>query len=343
MNSPSHANSGVSDGALQREADERRQGRVRMELNSGPEGSSRGAKDLVTITTMMGARNIDFSIKCLETIFRFCAHDIELLVHEDGTLGDEERGKLVDVLGRVRFQDRRKSDEIMAELLARYPRCHRYRQRQIMAMQVLDIPLLAAAGKRVVYTDTDILYTRPIECAAFFLGGRWPCTASQDIRESYSVHLKDWGLLKRCGVQLRSRLCAGMISYDQAVVDLDYLEWLFKLDETYGFFAGYPFFIPQTLFAALAGRVKTAWVEPRECVLAHQTNLRLVRAASIIHFAGYSRNFFPEIYAQIEPQASTWEAKQLEVVEAPNCGLGRRMWSAAKSRFFMRENATGVR
>jgi hypothetical protein len=250
---------------------------------------------------------------------------------------------MVTALKHVRFQDRAESNEIMAEKLRGHPRCREFRQRHIMAMQVLDIPMLTPAGQRVVYTDTDILYTRPVECRPFFLGGDRPFTGSKDVRESYAVHLKHWHLLARCGVRLASRLCGGMMSFDREVHDLDYIEWLFRLDEEFHLFSGYPFFVPQTLVAALAARVPAGYVEPKECVVLHQSNLSWARKASIIHFAGYSRNHFDEIYRATDAAAEHWEPKQLSIAPAPICGLGRKVLSTVRSRLFLREDAVGVR
>lgn len=297
----------------------------------------------ITIRTMMGAKNIELSIQCLGSILKFCRHPVEILVHEDGTLDAAARAKLVAALRHVRFQDRAESNELMAEQLRGHPRCLAFRAKHIMAMQVLDVPMLTPPGQRVVYTDTDILYTRPIECTPFFVGGGPAFTGSQDVRESYAVHLKHWMLLHKFGVRLASRLCGGMMSFDRSVFDLDYLEWLFRLDEEHHIFSGYPFFVPQTLCAALAARVTVACVEPAECVVAHQSNLHWARKASIIHFAGYSRNHFAEIYASLDPAAEHWETKRLAVVPVPICGLGRRVLSAARSRLFLREDPTGVR
>jgi hypothetical protein len=293
---------------------------------------SSDASARVVIRTMMGVKNLELSIKCLGSILKFCRHPAEILVHEDGTLHEAARERLVASLKRVRFQNRAEADELMEEKLRAYPRCLAFRRRHIMAMQVLDIPLLTPAGERVIYTDTDILYTRPVECAPFFLGGSLPFTGSKDVRESYAVHLKDWPLLRKFGVRLGSRLCGGMMSFDKEVLDLDHVEWLFKLDEEHRLFAGYPFFVPQTLIAALAARVKSGYVEPRECVVAHQSNLSWARKACIIHFAGFSRNHFDEVYNAIDPAAEQWAPKRLSIAPVPICGLARRVWSAAHSR-----------
>lgn len=297
----------------------------------------------VVIRTMMGAGNLELSLKCLGSIRKFCRHEIVFHVHEDGTLEAPLRARLREALGTVTFQDRTEANALMEEKLRAHPHCRAFRHRHIMAMQVLDIPMLAPATGRVVYTDTDILYTRPLECPDFFLGGGLPFTGSQDIRESYAVHLKAWPLLKKHGVQLASRSCGGMMSFEPAVHDLDYLEWLFRLNEEHGIFGGYPFFVPQTLFAALAARVERGWVEPRECVLAHPSNIHWARRASIIHFAGYSRNYFQEVYDETSGTPADGEPRRLGIAPMPICGLGRRLLSAARVRLFQKEPAAGVR
>lgn len=298
----------------------------------------------VVVRTMMGAGNLELSLKCLGSIRKFCRHAIVFHVHEDGTLTAPLRERLQQELGTVTFQERAEANALMEEKLRAHPHCAAFRHRHIMAMQVLDIPMLAPGTGRVVYTDTDILYTRPLECPDFFLGGGLPFTGSQDIRESYAAHLKAWPLLKKLGVQLASRSCGGMMSFEPSVHDLDYLEWLFRLDEQHGIFSGYPFFVPQTLFAALAARVERGWVEPRECVLAHPSNIAWARRASIIHFAGYSRNYFQSVYDETIGNSADAEPIHLGIAPMPICGLGRRLLSAARVRLFLREEAAaGVR
>jgi hypothetical protein len=301
------------------------------------------SSDLVTIRTMMGAKNLELAIKCLGSVLRFCRHPAEILIHEDGSLDEAAREKLETSLTRVRFQDRIETNAIMEEKLRSHPLCRAFRRRHIFAPQVLDIPMLTPMGKRVVYCDTDILLTRPIECRPFFLGGGMPFTGTRDLRESYSVHLKHWPLLGKLGVRLGSRLCAGMMSFDLAVHDVDYIEWLLRLDEEHRIFSAYPFFTAQTFCAALAARAGPGSIDPKECVVAHASNMTSARKASIIHFAGYSRNHFDKTYRAIDPEAEHWPPKQLAIVPVPVCGIGRRVLNAARARIFLRRDAMGAR
>jgi hypothetical protein len=295
------------------------------------------------LRTMMGMNHLDLSVQCLGSIVKFCRHPLEIVIHEDGTLDQPARDRLVAELGNVRFQDRAESSLMVDEMLKAHPRCRAFRHKHIMAMQVLDIPLLTPEGERVIYSDSDILYTRPVECVPFFVGGSYAFTGTRDIKESYSVHLKQWPLLRTLGVRLASRICAGMMSFDRSAHDLDYIEWLFKLDEEHGLFSGYPFFMPQTIVAALAARAGAGCVDPSECIVAHRSNFEQAKRASVIHFAGYSRNFFSDIYRAINPAAAGWAPRRLAVVPTPDCGIGRRLISMARSRLFLGEDGAGTR
>ena len=85
----------------------------------------------------------------------------------------------------------------------------------------------------------------------------------RDLKESYAVRLRQWPLLRKHGIRLASRICAGMISFDPAAVhDLDYIEWLLGIDAETGLFDGFPFWTEQTIYAALAARVGAEWDRP---------------------------------------------------------------------------------
>jgi hypothetical protein len=99
----------------------------------------------------------------------------------------------------------------------------------------------------------------------------------------------------------------------------------------------------QTFCAALAARVKAGYIDPAACVVAHLSSMKSVRKASIVHFAGYSRNYFNDIHAAIGPEVEHWPARQLAIVSVPHCGLGRRFLSAARAKLLLREDPLGTR
>jgi len=295
----------------------------------------------IVVRTMMGIRNVDLALQCLGSMKALVRHPLEFAIHDDGTLHAEARARLRENLGPCTFVDRVQAGEEIAERLKAHPRCATFRNEHLFGLKLFDVPLLSA--RRAVYCDTDILFTRPIECPAYFLGEGHPFTAMQDLKESYSVRLAQWPILRRRGIRLASRVCAGMISLDPGTLDLDFIEWLLGVDAEIGLFSGFPFWAEQTIYAALAARTGCVWIQPEECLVAHRSSFARTQGAAIIHFAGFSRPLLAGVYARLQLAEDDRPALRLGTVPTPECGMWRRLQSGVRTRFFLREEPPHLR
>lgn len=281
-----------------------------------------------SVHTMVGGANVELALKCLGSVRTLTRHPISIVAHEDGTLGDDARRLLSGVVDRI--VDRAEADALVEPLLRGYPRCEAFRRNNLFGLKLLDIPLLEQV--RVIYIDTDILFTRPLKCPDYFVESLAPFVAMKDLKNSYAVRLRQWPQLWRLGVQLAANVCAGMLSYSKSAYDLDYVEWLLEQDSREGLFGGFPFWAEQTIFAALAGRAGCSWIEPGECVIAHPSQFPLRRVPAVMHFAGFSRRHFAGVHAGVD-FASEADPIGLGVVRAARCGLVRRVETAVRSRW----------
>ncbi len=298
---------------------------------------------VVTVRSLVGADQAELAGKCLGSLLAAARRPVRLAIHDDGTLDAPARERLFARLGPTcQFVDRAEASGQVAERLRAHPRCARFRQEHVFGPKLFDIPLLATG--RVVYIDSDILWTRPADCPAYFAGGSLPFVVMRDLKESYAVSLRSWTALRRHGIPLVSRFCAGMMSFDARAHDLDYLEWLLGVDEQHALFGGFRFWAEQTMYAALAARAGCAWIDPAECVVAHRRNFARSRRAAVIHFAGFSRNLFEARYREINfAECSSLPVKTLGTRRAPRCGWGRRIYSALRTRAFLRETDPATR
>jgi len=282
---------------------------------------------------MMGARQVPLASQCLGSMKTFVRHPLEFAIHDDGTLDASARARLENALGACTFIDRTEAGEMIADRLARYPRCERFRNEHLFGPKLFDIPLLSR--ERVVYIDTDILFTRPLLCHDYFLGSGPRFVAMRDLQESYAVRLTQWPVLRRHGIRLASRICAGMISFDPTVLDRDYVEWLLGIDERTGLFDGFGFWAEQTIYAALAARTDTGWIDPRECLIAEKSILEQSELPAIIHFAGFYRPLLAPAYARLQFDEDNRSPRTLSTRPAPICNSWRRALSAIRRRFLI--------
>lgn len=295
----------------------------------------------VTVRSLVGARQARLAAVCLGSLLAAVRRPVRLAIHDDGTLDEPARTHLADTLGAAcTFVDCAEASERVGELLRSHPRCQRFRDEHLFGPKLFDVPLLAGT-ERAVYVDSDILWTRPCDVPGFFAGEGF--VVMRDLKESYAVRLRQWSLLRRHGVRLVSRFCAGMMSFDPAAgrYDLDYIEWLLGLDERVDLFGGFRFWAEQTIYAALAARAGgAAWIDPAECVVAHRREFARTREAAVIHFAGFSRGLLAVRRREIDfAEFPAMPTRVLGTVPAPLCGLGRRLVSAVRTRLLLRESA----
>lgn len=281
----------------------------------------------------MGVRQLDMARKCLGSMKAFVRHPLSFAIHDDGTLHEAARAELAALLGSCTFIDRAVAGAQIEERLSRYPRCAKFRREHLFGLKLFDIPLLSTG--RVIYSDTDILFTRPLLCPAYFLGDGPRFVAMRDLQESYAVRLSQWPILQRQRIPLASRVCAGMISFDPAALDLDYVEWLLGIDEETGLFDGFRFWAEQTIYASLAARVGCGWIEPSECLIAESAPLQAPELPAIVHFAGFYRPLLDPALARLDLENDPRPPITLTTRATPLCTPLRRVVSAVRRRFFI--------
>lgn len=285
----------------------------------------------VTVSSMAGTRQTPLALRCLGSLKRYYAHPLTFAIYSDGTLTEADRENFQATLGSCQFLERT-ADDSVAEQLAKYPHCQEFRRTNLFATKLLDIPL--RSRDRIVYCDTDILFTRPFSCAGFFERADTPFVGMRDLAEQYSVRIKDWRGLAQHRIQLASRLCAGFLAFEKSAHDLDYIEWLLSLDPQTHFFSAFPFWAEQTIYAALAARAGCSYVDPEQCVLAHPRSIKRTPTPAIIHFAGFHRHYIDDL----EPTLDFQDARppiSLDTIPTPVCTLPRRLLSAIRKRAYL--------
>lgn len=287
----------------------------------------------VIVRTMIGARQVELARKCLGSMKTFVRHPLAFTIHDDGSLHTEARGQLEESLGPCQFVERAEVGEEITERLGKHPRCAKFRSEHLFGLKLFDIPMLSPG--RVIYCDTDILFTRPLLCPGYFLGDGPRFVAMRDLQESYAVRLSQWPILQRSGISLASRMCAGMISFDPAVLDLDYIEWLLGIDEQTGLFDGFRFWAEQTIYASLAARAGCGWIEPQQCVIAENALLQRRELPAIIHFAGFYRPLLDPALARLDLKNDPRPPLTLATWPTPLCTPWRRVVSAVRRRFLI--------
>ena len=213
-----------------------------------------------TVRSLICHRDVDMAISCLGSLMHLSRDPVKLILHEDGSLTEDDVALLSDALPGAQFVYRRFADEVVNERLVHHRHCFEYRHQHPFALKLLDVPLLSEGD--IAFCDTDVLFLRP-----FHNLFRWPQDATAtvfmaDVREAYSV--LPWHLVGPNKLQLPSRVNSGLFLLRKRAHDLDFLEWCLGRVE----FRQIMVWVEQTCWAALASRSECRlWDESRITVM----------------------------------------------------------------------------
>jgi hypothetical protein len=203
-----------------------------------------------TVRTLIGHRQVDVGLRCLASLLRLSSEPISLIIHDDGTLTDEDRERLAADLRGSAFVSRKEADAAVQPLLERYPKCRAYRERHPLALKLLDIPLIAP--EELAYCDSDVLFLRRFTRMFEWAGDGTSAIFMQDEQEAYS--LRPWHIFPFGKIRVPGQINSGLIFYRTSKYDLDFVEWFLGRPELVAVFRKRPHWIEQTCWAALGWR-----------------------------------------------------------------------------------------
>ncbi len=223
-------------------------------------------REPVRVATLLGHAHVEMALACLGSLLRHSADPLRLRIHEDGSLGEEDRERLARGLGDPEFVPRAEADARVEDLLAGRPALRAFRQRNPLALKLIDIPFLAGMEADdglddLAYCDSDVLFLRPFAGLFRFpgpeTGAETGAVFMSDRQNAYSV--RSWHLLARKRLALPCRVNTGVLLFRTRFFDPDLLEWYLSRPE-FGFA---PVWVEQTAWALLGQRAGCRLWDPR--------------------------------------------------------------------------------
>jgi len=261
-------------------------------------------------------------LTCLDAVVR-CVAGVRLVVHDDGTLTDEDVACLAKGLPVAEMLRRRQADEIMQERLSRYPACARARRENVLMLKLFDVALMSGDAD-IRYCDTDVLFFRATSCLFERTPGGPAAVFMQDSNHAYSA--RPWHLLGPEAMRLPGHLNSGLFMFRRDRFDLDYLEWLLSREAIRAVFAHISVWAEQTCWAALAHRAGCGLWDA-ECIAVVDADWTLEHRTVAAHFVSSSRHRLAEVLQQTQGAGAREPAPlTVPVIESRECSayeLGR--------------------
>jgi len=256
------------------------------------------------VRTLIGHNQVEVGLRCLPSLIHFSSEPVKLLLHDDGTLTDDDCEKLIARLSGADILSRDEADATVVPLLKRHPKCRAYRQRHPLALKLIDMPLIQS--EELAYCDSDVLFLKP-HMGLFSMPE--PKTAAifmQDIQDAYS--LRPWHIYPMGKVRVPRRVNAGLILFKSSAYDLDFVEWMLNREQLSEVFQKRPHWIEQTCWAALGWRVGCRVWSERQIIIATPSMKDFSDETVAIHFVAACRGKLSDFSAPSYSSSSASDA-----------------------------------
>lgn len=269
------------------------------------------------VQSLVGRTSLPFYIDCLQSLLHHCQEDISLLVHEDGSLDEKDRGQAQRQLGeKAIFPDFKEAREKTLDYLTGRPNCQAIRRESIWGIEFLD-PLFAQPDEPTsFYIDADIVFLRPFSGLFTHSEVKGGAVFMRDIQwDAYC--LRPWSLL---GTGRRPSIVKGittaLVCWDKQSLDWDYLEWFLAQTKIHRI----PEWVLPTAQAGLANRCQAMTVCSKQLPNLYP-NARVSKDTIGVHLlSSYRDTWLPKINGLDQEQNST-QAIQARFEPCQPCGF----------------------
>ena len=218
--------------------------------------------NISVVQTLIGKNQLTFYLRCLKSLVAFCKDRIDLQLHSDGSLSQEDNHSIHAELDgtRVTITDSSENTNRVLDLLQGSPNCQKVRKDSIWGIEFFD-PVFAFPDEPLsFYLDADILFLRPFSGlfdrkqvrngAIFLKDTQW---------DAYSF--RPWQMLTgKKKPQVVEGITTGLVFWDKSAIDWDYLEWFLGENRLHQI----PEWIMPTAQAGLANRCKAKTICPKQ-------------------------------------------------------------------------------
>jgi hypothetical protein len=245
----------------------------------------------IIVQSLIGGSQLPFYLRCLKSLVSYCKDRIDLQLHSDGTLSREDKDSIHSELNGTMFTitDSSENKTRVLDCLQGRPNCQRVRKDSIWGIEFFD-PIYAFPEETIsFYLDADILFFHPFSGlfdrhhvkggAVFLKDTQW---------DAYCF--RPWQMLSvKSRPQAVKGITTGLVFWDKAAIDWDYLEWFLGEHDLHQI----PEWIMPTAQAGLATRCEAKTISPRQIANLYP-NARIYEDTFGVHLLGSYRKEWME-------------------------------------------------
>jgi hypothetical protein len=175
-------------------------------------------------------RDFEMSVCALRSFVFYCGRSFEFVIHEDGTLTQEQKKYLLKNFPKSEVIDYHRSLNLAKETFGENSEIYKMRQKGVLMLKLLDIKLFSTK-KKVIVLDSDILFfKKPDEVLNAAIRFDVPNLFNKDVFPSLMASKEV--LEDICAKKIPERINSGLSVVYRDAIDFVLLEkWLKELND----------------------------------------------------------------------------------------------------------------
>jgi hypothetical protein len=252
---------------------------------------------MLEVHNLLCHRDISIALTCLKSLLATSQEELRIVVHDDGSLTDEDQAFIRAQLPNSILMSREQADRELARVLDALPTLRQARLRLPHLLKVLDVPLLCRIDN-VCFIDSDVFFLRAHRglfeiSETRSVGARF----MSDMRTCHGFRLKDFWPLGP--VSPIARLNSGLFCIKRNVVDFDWVEAVCRRVGLSQMLRHRSWF-EQGLWAAIAARVGCEMIDPSQIATAEVVS-QIPEDPIALHFLTPVRPLLEHHVTRVQP------------------------------------------
>ncbi|ACD82613.1 hypothetical protein [Candidatus Methylacidiphilum infernorum] len=273
-------------------------------------------------------KDVATGIICYKSLVKNSQEKLELILHDDGSLTEEDIAKLQFSLPIKKVFLKKEADGLLEEMLARYPRCTSYRKKHHFGFKLLDVPLLEK-NEVLAYCDSDIFFFKPFKNLFSFPNIQTNILLMSN-GEVEGYCLRPWHFFMYPSLEFVSKANAGIMCLRKKYFDLDLVEWFLGHNWPLKFL----FLYEQTFWAFLAARIGGAIYIPDHIKIPTKKDLAHLAAKQssqslAFHFIIGMKEYIKKYLYNYEPQVQ-YPITQIQTMPCKKLNFNTLAWAQLK-------------
>jgi len=281
---------------------------------------------MLEVHNLVCHRDISIALTCLTSLLATSQEKLQIIVHDDGSLTDEDQTLIRASLPNSTLMSRDQADRELAIVLDRLPTLRQARLKLPHLLKVLDVPMLCRRD-HVCLVDSDVFFLRAHRGLFEISKARSVCARFMfDSRTCHGFRLKDFWPLGP--VSPIARLNSGLFCIKRNVIDFDWVEAVCSRVGLSQILQHRSWF-EQGLWAVIAARVGCEMIDRSQIATAEIAS-EIPPDPIALHFITPVRASLKNYPANTQPSRS---AEKIRSVPAAHYTILQAGWAAGLFRF----------